>query len=129
MILVDTSAFYSLIHAEDQNHEQVREAFDGVTEPLLTTSYVISETMGLLQRRLGWNSVHTFVTDLLPHVQAVWIGAAQHNAGWELMRSHPVRHLTIVDATAMAVMRERGLRRCLTLDGEFGRQGFKMLPC
>ena len=56
MIHVDTSAFYAYLSRDDQDHAVVVESFRAVLETerkLVASSYVIAETMGLVQHRLG----------------------------------------------------------------------------
>lgn len=84
--------------------------------------------MGLLQHRLGWATLQRFVEDVTPLVTVIWVKEREHQAGWQLMLGSPARHFTIVDATAMVIMRQENLRSCATLDPEFRRQGFEILP-
>ena len=84
--------------------------------------------MGLVQRRLGLRTLVTFVKDVLPLVAILWIKADEHQAAWQLMQAKPRRHLTIVDASGIVVMRQAGIRRCVALDPEFNREGFEVLP-
>ncbi len=130
-IFVDTSAFYALASRDDANHERVKALFGrlaNANEILISSSYVMSETMGLLQHRLGWATLQRFVEDVTPLVTVIWVKEREHQAGWQLMLGSPARHFTIVDATAMVIMRQENLRSCATLDPEFRRQGFEILP-
>jgi predicted nucleic acid-binding protein len=130
-VFVDTSAFYAFLSKDDSAHERVTECFGELTgrrERLMTNSYVLSETMGLLQQRGGWTALRRFLDDVAPLVNVVWITAQHHAAGCQLMRSSPSRHFSVVDATAMVTMREEGLTTCIGLDTEFTRQGFRLIP-
>ena len=95
---------------------------------LFTNSYVLSETMGLLQIRHGFKAVRGFVAEVLPSARVVWVQPEDHEAGWNLMQREPKGHTTIVDATGMTMMRKQGIHICIGLDLEFRRQGFRLLP-
>ena len=130
-VFVDTSAFYALVCRSDQSHREVTEIFrdlGGRGGILFTTSYVLSETMGLLQIRHGFEAVRGFVGEVLPVVRVLWVGSEDHEAGWRLMQREPKRHTTIVDATGMTMMIKEGIHVCLGFDMEFRRQGFRLLP-
>lgn len=55
-VFVDTSAWYALGTAGDESHAAARRVYAELIrhgERLITCSYVLAETMGLIQRRLG----------------------------------------------------------------------------
>lgn len=131
MIFVDTSAWYAFLSADDRDHGAVRAAFQeslASARVFECTSYVLAETMGLVQRRLGSRVLRRFVDDVLPLAHVRWVGRAEHDAAWELMREVGKRSFTIVDASTAALMRRAGARRVIALDPEFRRLGFETIP-
>lgn len=131
MIYVDTSGFYAFLSAEDKDHEASRRAFQDVLDAghhLVATSYVVAETMGLVQNRLGLAVMRRFVDDMLPLVRVRWVGPAEHAAAWALLRQVNKRSFTIVDSASAALMQRDGARTIVALDPEFGRLGFSTLP-
>ena len=59
-VLIDTSAFYALLAATDLFHTRASAAFERLLDGeqgLWTTSYTLVETVALLHRRLGFESV------------------------------------------------------------------------
>ena len=131
MIFVDTSAIYAFLSRDDQDHERVRAAFESALaggQSLVATSYVVAETMGLVQRRLGLGPLARLVADVLPLVELRWVGPAEHRAAWQLLQEVGKRAFTIVDASSAAAMRSEGARRILALDAEFERLGCEVLP-
>ena len=131
MIYVDTSAFYAYLSREDPDHGKVVEAVRACLEAdsaLVASSYVIAETMGLVQHRLGLASLTRFVEDMLPLVQVQWIAAGEHDAAWRLLARVKKRSFTIVDASTAVLMQRDGVNRILALDPEFRRLGFVALP-
>jgi len=51
MMFVDTSAWFAMAVPSDQDHAAVALLFQQNTEPLLTTDYVVDETLTLLRAR------------------------------------------------------------------------------
>ncbi|MCD5390340.1 VapC toxin family PIN domain ribonuclease, partial [candidate division NPL-UPA2 bacterium] len=62
-VFVDTSAFYALSDRSDEMYSQAREAYQNLLDKevlLVTSSYIIVETLALMQRRLGLPVVRKF---------------------------------------------------------------------
>ncbi len=51
MIFADTGAWFALFVAWDEHHSQTQNWFSSNREPLLTTDYVVAETLTLLRAR------------------------------------------------------------------------------
>jgi len=67
----DTSAFYAVLDRDDENHPQAGRLWKKIIENefrLVTTNYVIVETVALLQSRIGMEAVRVFHEDILPLV-------------------------------------------------------------
>lgn len=130
-VFLDTSGFYAYVCRTDRDHERVRGAIETLVnnrEPLATSSYVLCESMGLIQRRMGFSLAQILVAQMLPLVEVLWLGQREHEAGWAIMKQKRRRKLSIVDATSIALMREHRIRRCVAVDPEFSRAGFEVLP-
>jgi len=130
-VYVDTSGFYAYLCRDDQHHDAVAAVMQQLAlrrTRLITTSYAVSPTMGLLQRRMGMRVVRQFMESVIPVVEICWVGPEEHEAAWNLMQRKPKRALTVVDAAGMVIMHRDGIKRCVALDHEFGREGFEMMP-
>ena len=78
-VFVDTSAFYSLLVKTEASHGRVGAAFArllAASTPLWTTSFVIVETMALLQHRIGLAAARDFDEQLLPATRGRWVDEA-----------------------------------------------------
>ena len=51
MIFVDTGAWFALVVPTDPDHEAAVAWFDGNRDPVLTSDYVVDETLTLLRVR------------------------------------------------------------------------------
>ena len=73
---VDTSAFYAAMVADDPHHGRARDILGAIREgraTLVTSSYVLHETVALLQGRIGVDAVRAFHRGFGPLVRTVWI--------------------------------------------------------
>jgi predicted nucleic acid-binding protein len=130
-VFVDTSAFYAVLDADDQLHPAGRSAWMSLLEErgsLHTTSYVLVETMSLLQRRIGLAGLRTFVSDILPIVQVVWVDEGTHRSAMHALLVASRRDLSLVDCVSFETMRRLGLFTAFSFDQNFSDQGFQVLP-
>ena len=83
-VFVDTSALYALLDADDRCHHVAAAAFSHMFPDktwMLTSSYVVLQTLALLQTRLGLSAVTKWKTEFQGILEIVWIEkplAARH---------------------------------------------------
>ena len=66
-VFVDTSALFAILDADDQNHEQAKQAWVSLITQgtdLVCTSYILVEAFALVQRRLGMEAVRVLQEDM-----------------------------------------------------------------
>ena len=130
-VFVDTSAFYAHLVRTDESHARVRAAFARVLadhRPLWTTSFVIVETMALLQHRIGLGAARDFDEEVLPAVRIRWVDEPLYRLGTERLWREDRRLVSLVDATSFEFMRTEGITTALAVDPHFKDAGFKVLP-
>jgi predicted nucleic acid-binding protein len=130
-VFADTSAFYALLVKTDEAHDAVRAAFASILadgRPVWTTSFVIVETMALLQHRIGLAAARDFDEEVLPTVRVRWVDEQLYRLGTERVWREDRRHLSLVDAISFEFMRVQGLGAALAVDPHFGEAGFEVLP-
>lgn len=128
-VFLDTSACFAFTAATDQHHSAARATFSqlvGRDERLVTTSYALAETLGLIQRRLGWEPLERFVSTAATF-DVVWIDAPRHRAAEAALFARRRRQINIVDAASFVVMRELGIDTAFAFDDDFGREGFRVI--
>ena len=127
MIFVDTSAIFALADELDVHHEEAKRLFDTLlrTERLrVTHSYVLIESMALLQRRLGREKAMEFAT-VGAAFEVEWIGERLHSAAVQALHSQP-RGISLVDQVSFLVMRQRGIEEAFAFDSDFTAAGFRL---
>lgn len=128
-VFVDTSAFYALAAEEDRAHDaacQIHEHLRQSADALMTTNYVVLETISLLQRRHGVEAAERF-GDGVERVQIVWMEADAHRAAWRVWKGRRLRGLSLVDCSSFEVMRRLNIQRAFAFDRQFAEAGFTVL--
>jgi len=128
---VDTSAFYAYLVRNDRFHGPVSDVLSrAVSEnrPLFSSSFVLGETLGLLQFRHGVQAAQRFMTDVYPMVMWRWVDAKMFADVWDIVIGSGRRSLTVVDASAVACIHERAGSVCIAVDTDLTGFGFDVLP-
>ncbi len=126
-VFVDTSALLAVLNSGDENHARASRSFRALVEsdePLVTTSYVLVETVALLQHRFGLGAVRGFQDAVAPMLAVVWVDAELHAEGTAALLTANRRELSLVDCVSFACMRQQGLARAFHFDRHFRDQGF-----
>ena len=131
MIFIDTSAFYALLDGDDAEHSRALRLWEKeplVEGGLVTTNYVVLESMALLQTRLGMPAVRVFREAILPLVRIEWIDEAVHAQAVSALIAADRRGLSLVDLSGFETMLRLGIRSAFTFDRHFRQYGFQTLP-
>ena len=126
MIFLDTSLIYALADRRDEFHGVARHRFDLALQsrrPLVTHSYVLVESIALLQRRLSLQAGLEFSRDAAG-LEIEWVGASLHREALAALSDGA--KTSFVDQVSFAVMRHRGITEALTLDRDFAAAGFRL---
>lgn len=128
---VDTSAFLAILNRDDENHARAARQWEtvlGEDWDLVTTSYVLVESLALCQGRLGVKAARAFHTHVTPLLRVEWIDADRHAAAAAAVLAVGKRKLSLVDCVGFETMRELNLNHAFAFDRHFRDQGFEVLP-
>lgn len=128
-VFVDTSALYALLVEGDDNHPQARRTALLLRRQgarLMTSSFVVLETVTLLQTRVGVAAVRIFNRDVLPLLDVVWVDEDLLHRAMAALLASSRRRISLADWSSFAIMRERGIVRAFAYDEDFARQGFEL---
>ena len=103
------------------------EAIAEAREQLVTHDYALTETIALVDRRLGRALVRRLVEDLVPLAEIEWVTPELHSAALASFLAAPSSS-SFVDQVSFLVMRQRGLRTAFTFDRDFAGHGFEIVP-
>ena len=135
MTLVDAGPLVAMIDAGEPDHEHCVSALRSIRLPLLTTWPVLTEAMHLVGRAGGWGAQRA-LWKLVRNGDLEVASNPPENTGRiaKLMERYADRPMDLADASLVALAEERGLKRILTLDSDFGiyrlhgRSHFELLP-
>ena len=99
MIFVDTGAWFAAAVPSDPNHPAASRWLAGNNEPLLTTDYVVAETLTLLRARGE-------ITRALLHA-------------WKIFKRFDDKDWSFTDCTSKAVIERLGVTRAFAFDHHF----------
>jgi predicted nucleic acid-binding protein len=128
VVFIDTSAFYALMDLSDSGHISAKKTWEkllGSPIRLITSNYVILETIALLQHRLGLPAVDVFQKDILPVVYTEWVHEKDHHTALNALLTAGRKKLSLVDCVSFEIMRRLNIRKCFALDRHFREQGFE----
>jgi len=131
MTFADTSGLYAIIDADNVAHEPAANAWAELRRAnggIVTTNYVLVETVSLLQSRLGIDPVRGLMESIAPLLTLEWVDREIHEAATAALLAANRRDLSLVDCVSFEVMRRLGIRRAFTLDEHFREQGFECVP-
>ncbi|NVM22933.1 MAG: PIN domain-containing protein [Desulfobacterales bacterium] len=127
IVFADTSALFALLVRDDLMHIRAKENFASLAKTgvqLLTSSYILVETLALLQRRIGLAPVHDFNAKILPLLEIVWVDAEWHGRAIQRLLTQNNRNLSLVDCLSFEIMEAREITEAFTFDRHFADNGF-----
>jgi predicted nucleic acid-binding protein len=130
-VYVDTSAFYSALVRDDADHSAAQETLERLRQEnadLVTSSYVLQETIALLQRRWGVEAVRDWEKQVEPGLEIVWVDAEVHRRALVALLASGDRRISLTDWSSFEIIRHARIARAFAFDRDFLNRGFEVLP-
>ena len=132
-LFVDTAGWIACADAADPDHEVACGARDNWLEHqglLITSDYVIDETLTLLRLRLSLSAAEQWWHALAASKRVIreLISEERAERARHIFFRHRDKNFSFTDCTSFAVMRELKIREALTTDKRFRQARFQMLP-
>ena len=129
-LFVDTGAWYALLNRLDSHHAEAADFLKSTSRHLLTTNYVLVETVNLLNVRAGHGAAALYLEQA--HSSKILtlhhIGAGQHGQAESYFRRHSDKGWSLTDCSSFVVMGELGLTEAFSFDRHFSQAGFVRVP-
>jgi uncharacterized protein len=132
-VFVDTGGWMACADRSDPAHVACTAARDATLEAgrlLVTTDFVVDETLTLIRCRLGLAAANRWWQQIDGSARLRWervendrLERARH-----LFSQYRDKDPSFTDSTSFAVMRELRLTTVITTDGHFRQAGFDVLP-
>ena len=129
IVYADTSALFALMVRNDYMHVRARANFEYFMRTdalLITSSYVIVETVALLQHSVGLPAVADFQARMVPIMEIIWVDAEWHNRAVSRLFSEQNRKLSLVDCLGFEIMESRDIKIAFAFDNHFEQQGLSI---
>jgi predicted nucleic acid-binding protein len=132
-LFVDTAGWMACADAADPAHRKARAARDEALlagRLLMTTDYVVDETLTLVRVRLGLAAAEAWWSQVegSSRVRHEAIDAMRAEKARAFFFRHRDKDYSFTDCTSFVVMREHRVREALTTDRHFKQAGFLTLP-
>lgn len=132
-LFVDTGGWMACADAADPAHRRACDARDGALEarlPLVTTDFVVDETLTLLRVRLGLPAAEAWWRQIDRSARLRWerVSAERFDRARQLFFLYRDKRFSFTDCTSFVVMQELKLTRALATDRHFRQMGFQAVP-
>ena len=131
MVFVDTSAWFAFFLPVDPDHQHIhRWWFASSHERLVTSDYIVDETLTLLQARRELRRAREagrlfFEADL---ARVHFISEAQIHRAWILFQQRAASGWSFTDCTSKIVIDDLAITTAVALDDHFRQFGVTILP-
>jgi predicted nucleic acid-binding protein len=132
-MFVDTAGWTAAADEADSLHKDVCLSRDTWLESggvLVTTDYVVDETLTLLRMRISLAAAEAWWDQIegSSRVRIEWMHADRMERARAFFFRYRDKSFSFTDCTSFVVMKELRLRKVLTLDAHFRQAGFEAVP-
>lgn len=132
-VFVDTAGWTMLADEADPAHLSAKAFRDGWMRSggrLLSTDFVLDETLTLLRVRLGLDAAERWWNQVEGSTRLAWewVDPARAEKARHWFFRWRDKDFSFTDCTSFVVMKERRLRTALTSDRHFLQAGFAIVP-
>jgi predicted nucleic acid-binding protein len=129
--LVDTSAYFALLDADDANHAQARTISERVIAEgwrLFITSFVLAETHALLFNRLRQPIATRCLRDMEQSpTTLIWVTPRDVERAKAIIYQYTDKDFSLTDAASFAVMERLRIPTAFSFDRHFAQYGLTVL--
>ena len=129
IVFADTSGLFAFLVENDSMHVRAENIFRSFAENntlLLTSSYVLVETIALLQRRVGMDAVLDFQDKILPLLDIIWVDAHWHERAVKRLIALNQKNVSLVDCLSFVIMDAREVHTAFSFDKHFEKNGYSL---
>lgn len=131
MIFVDTGAWFALMVRSDRNHRAAQRLLDANQAPLVTSDFIIDETLTLLrgrgEPRRALDAGAGFFSGR--YGTLYYLTPDDIHSAWDVFRRYDDKGWSFTDCSSLVVMRKFGIRTAFAFDPHFRQFGaFDIIP-
>lgn len=128
-IFSDTSGLFALLVKNDYMHVRAKKNFEYFSKNkarLITSSFVLVETIALLQRRVSLEAVQDFHTKIYPLLEIIWIGENLYSRAIQRLLLLKGKEISLVDCLSFEIMETQEITYAFSFDKHFEVHGFSI---
>jgi predicted nucleic acid-binding protein len=121
MIFVDTSAWYAAYVPTDPQHAAVSAVIQSQSRSVITSDFIVDETITLLLARGERTRAANFARDVLITgiVPLEFVSLADLVGAYHVLLQYHDKKWSYTDCTSFVVMQRRGIGQVISLDQDF----------
>lgn len=125
LVFVDTSAWYALLDRKDRNHRAAVRFVEESRIPLVTSTYVLDETVTPVKAHLGHAAAVRFGESAWREEVArlLRVSPEDEREAWTIFVRHADKGFSYTDCTSFAVMERLHLDSAFAFDAHFEQYG------
>ncbi len=129
-VLVDTGAWYAYIDKDDPDHHSVSEILENHFPFLLTTDFIVDETLTLLRYRHGRTSSVKFGELVFSGNLASleYVKKSDQKKAWKLFLKYHDHCFSFTDCISFVLMERLKIQTAVAIDSDFRSYGLHCLP-
>ena len=128
-VFADAFYYLAMVNPRDQAHRRARNLAERLREPVLTTTWVLTEVGDALASPPLRPIFHDLMQEIWADEQTEIVQATDtlFRRGISLFTRRPDKSWSLTDCISFVVMTDRGLTQALTGDHHFTQAGFQAL--
>jgi predicted nucleic acid-binding protein len=131
MIFVDTSGWYAAYVPSDPYYSQVKPLVDNATTRLITTDYILAESLTLLRVRNEYPRSLVLGANLIAQASAqlIYLTPQDIEQAWIVFSTYRDKAWSFVDCSSYVIMQRMKIREAISLDQHFHQMhGITVFP-
>ena len=127
---MDSSAWIAYANRASSRHREVKRVLQERAGRLVTSNFVFDETVTFLVYAEHHQAALRLGEKLLDgsSVTLVRLTVEDERSAWNLLSARPDQIFSFTDCTSFALMRRLEISTAVSLDADFRREGFEVLP-
>ena len=106
-VFIDTSALIAFMDEDDEFYKNSFKIFSQLLAEksiIISSNYVLLETMAILKNRIGIEAIKVLKNDILPVMKTYWIDEEIHNFCVNIQIVSGMKKISLVDYTKLRYM-------------------------
>jgi hypothetical protein len=131
-VFVDTGAWIALADQSDLFHAQARKITGGLKKqntPLVTSDYVLDETITWLRYRAGHKIAVEFAAQVMSSqvTEVIYIDENVFSQTVAFFKKFEDQKFSLTDCSSFVLMQTHRIKQAFAFDGHFATAGFELL--